>query len=97
MLFLSLLGILPMQTAFCIVFSSFPLGQTSLYQKEGCSCSQTWGRGRSALKSLLCSFMGFVAWFLKISKVCRVMLSVCLPTQLSVNLLANFVLTCLGA
>lgn len=85
-----------MQTAFCIVFSSFPLGQTSLYQKEGCSCSQTWGRGRSALKSLLCSFMGFVAWFLKISKVCSHV--VCLSSYTIVReFIGNVVLTCLGA
>lgn len=77
----------------CVFFLSFGTNTVFLYQKEGCSCSQTWGRGRLPLLSLLYSFAGFVACFLKISQACTVMSSACLPTRLFLNLLANFILT----
>lgn len=77
----------------CVFFLSLGTNTAFLYWKEGCSCLQTWGRGRSPLLSLLYSFVGFVAWFLKISKAWTVMFSVWLPTQLFLNLLTNFILT----
>lgn len=76
----------------CVFFLSFGTNTTSLYQKEGCSCLQTWGRGRLPPLSLLYSFVIFVAWFLKISKAYTDKSSVCLPTQLFLDLLANFIL-----
>lgn len=64
----------------CVFFLSFGTNTAFLYQKEGYSCSQTWGGERLPLLPLLYVFVVFLVWFLKISKACAVLSSVCLPT-----------------
>lgn len=60
----------------CAFFLSLGTNTAFLYQKEGCSFLQTWGRGILPLLSLSYSFVGFIAWFLKISKALTVVFSV---------------------
>lgn len=94
MLFLNLPGMLPMQAGFRIVFSSSPLGQTllCLFVKRKDVVAHDLGEKEAALVSLLYLFVISVAWFLKISRVCWAMSSVCLPTPFFLVLLANFIL-----
>lgn len=61
MLFLSLLGILPMQAAFHIVFSSSPLGQTLLFfiKRKDVVAHRPGGEG-----GCLCCLCGIHLWVL---------------------------------
>lgn len=48
----------------CVFFLSFGTNTTSLYQKEGCSCLQTWGRGRlpsAVFVVFICHFHSLVS------------------------------------
>lgn len=83
-----------MQAGFHIVFSSFPLGRTLplFIRRKDVVVYRPGGEGGCLLLSLLYSFVIFIAWFLKISKAYTDKSSVCLPTQLFLDLLANFIL-----
>lgn len=69
---MSFLGFLPAKVtsyadcfSHCVFFLSLGTNTGFLYQKEGCSCLQTWGRESLPLLSLLYPFVSFVACFLR--------------------------------